>query len=60
MSSFILEIGIWRLKMSIWKTKIKNKNNLNRFFPSESAGSSGSPVGPPVQAVQSRFGLHPV
>ena len=22
MSSFILEIGIWRLKMSIWKTKV--------------------------------------
>ena len=22
MSSFILEIGIWRLKMSMWKTKV--------------------------------------
>ena len=22
MSSFILEIGIWRMKISIWKTKV--------------------------------------
>ena len=40
-----------------WNMEIENEHlenqikNLNRFFPSEPAGSSGSPIGLPVQAV---------
>ena len=40
--------------------KKKNLNQLNRPIPLEPAGSSDSPVGPPVGPVRPRFDPHPV
>ena len=54
----------WRLLVLISLYKQPKRHRLmllkKKFKSFEPTGSSGSLVGPPVQAVQSRFGLHPV
>ena len=54
----------WRLLVLISLYKQPKRHRLmllkKKFKSFEPTGSSGSLVGPPVQAVQSRFDLHPV